>query len=117
MVAHALLSLGIVTRKEGKIMKRITSCLSLVVLMGSLAGTAMAADDGVIMKQESVPGSYCHEKFAAIRPSTLDTDNPTADTGIVIDFYGSCDESPTGADQVQEQKLDAQHRFEQDYED
>jgi hypothetical protein len=111
---------GVITGKEVKIMKRITSCLSLVVLMGSLAGTAMAADDGVIMKQESVPGSYCHEKFAAVRPSTLDTDDPTAKsaaTGDVIDFYGPCDESPTGADQVHEQKLDEQHRFEQDYED
>jgi hypothetical protein len=29
----------------------------------------------------------------------------------VIDFYGPCDESPTGKDQVQEQRLEEEHRF------
>ena len=98
-------------------MKIATSFLAGLVLMGSVGVSGAKAADGVLMKQEFAPGSYCHQKFAAIRPSTLDTDNPTADTGIAIDFYGSCDESPTGADQVHEQKLDEQHRFEQDYED
>ncbi|MEA2660327.1 MAG: hypothetical protein QOF64_3192, partial [Candidatus Binatota bacterium] len=34
----------------------------------------------------------------------------------IIDFYGDCNESPVGEDQVQEQKLDLQHRFVIDYE-
>ena len=37
--------------------------------------------------------------------------------GAIIDFYGSCDETPNGTDQVQGQKLEAQHRFANDYED
>jgi hypothetical protein len=101
-------------------MKRITSCLSVLVLIGSLGVSAARAADGVLLKNEDVPGSYCHETFPAIRPSTLDTDHPilkSANTGDVIDFYGPCDESPTGKDQVWQQKLDEQHRWELDYDD
>jgi hypothetical protein len=59
-------------------------------------------------------------KFAAIRPRTLDTDHPQLkrpDTGDVIDFYGACDESPTGMDQVISQKHEEEFRFGRDYED
>jgi hypothetical protein len=35
----------------------------------------------------------------------------------VIDYYGACDESPTGTDQVIQQKQDEQMRFGRDYED
>ena len=59
-------------------------------------------------------------KFPAIRPTTLDTDHPQLkrpDTGDVIDFYGACDESPTGMDQVISQKHEEEFRFGRDYED
>lgn len=66
-------------------------------------------EDNLILKRELTPGSYCHEEFRAIRPSTLDTDHPTLKSpqnGDVIDYYGSCNESPVGQDQVLEQKMD-----------
>jgi hypothetical protein len=94
-------------------MKRITSCLSVLVLIGSLGLSAARAADGVLLKDEFTPGSYCHEKFPAIRTSTLDTDQPTlksSSTSDLIDFYGPCDESPTGKDQVWQQRLDEQRR-------
>jgi len=100
-------------------MKRIGTTLSILVLAGSLAGSAMAADDGVLVKEQAGE-NYCHMKFPAIRPSTLATNDPqlkSAQTGDVIDFYGSCDESPTGKDQVQEQKREASFMFGQAYED
>ena len=102
-------------------MKIATSFLAALLFMGALGAlnNAMAAD-GVLLKQEATPGSYCHLKFPAIRQSTLDDDQPVlknSSTGDVIDFYGSCDESPVGKDQIQEQKLEAQHRWAQDYED
>ena len=92
-------------------MKIANSFLASLLLIGSLGATAtaMAADDGILLKQELTPDSYCHEKFPAIDQSTLDSDDPTlksSTTGDVIDFYGSCDESPTGKDQVWQQKLD-----------
>jgi len=34
-----------------------------------------------------------------------------------IDFYGACDESPTGMDQVMAQRREEQYRLETDYED
>ena len=95
--------------------------LAGLLLIGSLgAVNAAFAADGDIEKVPLTAGSYCHEKFPAIQGRTLGTDDPTlksADTGDVIDFYGPCSEKPTGKDQQWEQRLDREHRFEQDYED
>jgi hypothetical protein len=98
-------------RKEVRIMKIRTSVFVGLLFLSSLGAvnSAIAENDGVISEQEFTPGSYCHEKFPAIDESTLDSDHPTlksSNTGDVIDFYGSCDESPTGKDQVWVQKLD-----------
>ena len=102
-------------------MKIATSILAAVLFTSTL-GTLnnVIAEDGILSKDQFTAGSYCHEKFPAIRQSTLDSDQPTlkdSSTGDVIDFYGPCDESPVGKDQVQEQKLEAQHRFESNYEE
>jgi hypothetical protein len=103
-------------------MKIRTSVFAGMLFLSSLGAftSAIAEDDGIILKQELTPGSYCHEKFRTMRPSSLDTDDPTlksSASGDVVDFYGPCDESPVGQDQIQEQKLEAQHRWAQDYED
>ena len=100
-------------------MKRIGTMVSMLVLAGSLTGSAMAANDGVLLKEEA-GYNYCHMKFPAIRESTLSTNHPTlksSTTGDVIDFYGPCDESPTGPEQVAAQRLDEQHRFDSSYND
>jgi hypothetical protein len=103
-------------RKEVKTMKIATSFLAALLFVGTLGAinTAMGAD-----KDELTPGSYCHEKFPAIRQSTLGDDQPAlkdSSTGDVVDFYGPCDEKPTGKDQDQTQKLEDQHRWEMEYE-
>lgn len=93
-------------------MTRIGAMVSVMVLFGSLAVSLFAAD-GVLLKDEA-GDNYCHMKFPAIRRRTLDTDHPQLkrpDTGDVVDFYGACDESPTGTDQVIQQKQDEQIRF------
>jgi hypothetical protein len=108
-------------RKEVGNMKIATSFLAALLLTGIL-GTlnyAIAADDDT----EKVPLSadnYYHEKFPAIQGRTLGTDNPTLKSetsGDVIDFYGSCDENPTGKDQQWQQQLEQQHRYQSGYED
>jgi len=118
-------------RKEVTIMKIATSFLARLFLIGTLGATAttMTADGvvpkqelppGVIYKQVLTPGSYCHLKFPAIREETLSSAHPVLldpSDGDVIDYYGSCDEDPLGKDQVHEQKLDAYHRWANDYED
>ena len=100
-------------------MKIATSFLAALLFTGALGSmnTAMSAD-GVISKDELATGSYCHEKFPAMTTQTLDSDNPVLNkSGAVIDFYGSCGENPVGEDQIQDQKLEAQHRFTTNYED
>jgi hypothetical protein len=96
-------------------MKNSKTFLAALILFGSVAASGMAlADDGVISKDVLTPRSYCHEKFPAMQARSLGTDDPTlksAASGDIIDFYGPCDENPTGQDQVQEQKLEQEHRM------
>ena len=100
-------------------MKIATSGLAALLLVGSLAGSAMAQDNGVLSKQELAPGSnYCHMQMRAMQPTTLGSDTPelkNTDSADIIDFYGPCDETPTGQDQVWEQKLQARRPFAHDH--
>jgi len=101
-------------------MKIATSFLAALLFAGTLGAinTAMGSDT-IPSKDELTPGSYCHEKFPAIRQSTLGDNQPelkSSSTGDVVDFYGPCDEKPTGKDQDQTQKLEDQHRWEMEYE-
>jgi hypothetical protein len=99
-------------------MKYFAEVASFLVLAGTLAGSALAAD-GVLVKEQAGE-NYCHMKFPAIRSSTLDTNHPTlksSQTGDVIDYNGPCNESPTGADQVLEQKHEESFMFGRAYED
>jgi hypothetical protein len=94
-------------------MKWLEPTVSVVLITGSLSGVALAGD-GVLLKQESTPGSYCHMKFPAIEERTLGTNRPqlkSSDTGDVVDFYGPCDENPTGKDQIVAQKFEEKHRW------
>jgi hypothetical protein len=71
------LSVVMMQRKEVRIMKIRTSVLAGLFFISSLGAINSAiAEDGILSKQEFTPGSYCHEKFPAIRPSTLNTDHP-----------------------------------------
>lgn len=94
-------------------MNWIKATTTVAMLSGLLTGSALGAD-GILLKQKDTPGSYCHMKFPAIRPKTLDTNHPELkqpDTGDVIDYYGPCDESPTGKDQVTEQRQEEQRHW------
>jgi hypothetical protein len=108
-------------RKEVRTMKIANSFLAALILLGSLgASNAFAAALGVISNQVLTPGSYCHLKFPAIEEETLASNRPVledASSGDIIDFYGPCDTDPLGKDQVQAQKLQAEHRWQREYDD
>lgn len=94
-------------------MNNFKSKLSILLAASVLATSAAAlAADGVVVEGKLTPGSYCHEKFPAIRPRSLADSQPqlkSSSTGDMIDFYGPCNESPTGNDQITAQKLEQQH--------
>jgi len=106
-------------REEVKTMKIATSLLAALLFTGTLGALNNAmAEDGILEKDQFTAGSYCHEKFPAMTEESLATANPVLDSsGDVIDFYGPCNENPVGKDQIQAQKLEAQHRWDHDYED
>ncbi len=87
-------------------MKDIKFLMAGLLLAGSFLVKPLAAADNVVVQDQLEPGSYCHMKFPAMTPETFGDRNPSFTSGDVIDFYGPCDESPSGRDQVHEQKED-----------
>ena len=101
-------------------MKSVGTTLSLLVLASSLEGSAIAASapETVMIPKGVKPGvigaialnessNFCHLRFPAIRPSTLDSDKPelkSATSGDIIDYYGPCDHDPVGKEEVAYQK-------------
>jgi hypothetical protein len=69
-----------------------------------------AGAKGVLMKEEYVPGSYCHEKIPAISESSLAGDHPALSAEEKIDFYGPCNQDPLGKDQMTKQRLESSDR-------
>ena len=78
-------------------MKIKASLLAALLVMGGFAAHSEAE---VISRTELAPGNdYCHLKFPAIAEQTLTSDRPVlkgSESADIIDFYGKCDESPTG---------------------
>src|SRR4029453_16053207 len=115
------LSVVMTQRREVKNMKIATSFLAALLFTGTLGALNNAiAEDGILSKDQLTGTSYCHEKFPAIRQSTLGDDQPElkdSSTADMIDFYGPRDENPAGKDQVQTQRLEDQHRWEMEYSD
>ena len=98
-------------------MKRVSSAISAIVLVGSLVGSVYAADNNLASESSD---NYCHLKIPAIRPRTLASAQPqtkSSASGDVIDYYGPCDESPTSQDQIISQKHDEEFSFGRSYED
>ena len=99
-------------------MKNANAFLAALIFLGITTGTALAVEDGVISKEPLTSGSYCHEKFPAMKSDSLDDNKPTLKSpasGDEVDFYGPCNESPTGKDQKNEQKLEFEHHMDNDY--
>ena len=94
-------------------MKIRTSILAGMLFIGSFGAVNSAiAEDGVLSKQEFTPSNYCHMKFPAMRESTIAENHPELNpTGDIIDFSGPCDETPTGKDQVQSQRIANSHNY------
>jgi hypothetical protein len=94
-------------------MKIATSFLAALLFTSAFGALNNAvAEDGVLLQQEDTPVSYCHEKFPAMSGTSLaGNDAQVNPTGDIIDFNGSCDETPTGKDQVQSQRIENQHHW------
>ena len=100
-------------------MKSMRLVLSMMTLTGALGLSAVSTRaETVIFKDVLTQGSYCHTKFESMREETLALSQPVLkDVDDIVDFYGPCDHSPLGKEEIQAQKIEAQHRFATDYED
>ena len=100
-------------------MKNIKSLISVVFLTGALGLSSVAVGaENVLSKDALADGSYCHMKFESIRENTLASSQPVLkDTDDIIDFYGPCNHDPLGKEEIQSQKIEMQHRFENEFND
>ncbi|HEY7219225.1 MAG TPA: hypothetical protein VH985_12655 [Candidatus Binatia bacterium] len=100
-------------------MKGIKLLLTTMALMGALGlSAASSRAETVISKELFTNGSYCHVKFESIREDTLASRQPILkDVDDIIDFYGPCNHDPLGKEEIQSQKIEMQHRFENEYND
>jgi hypothetical protein len=107
-----------IRRKEANSMKIAIPFLSAALLVG---GFVAAGNADVLSQTESALGdNYCHLRLTAITADSLVTNHPISkgpDSGDIIDFYGPCNENPVGQDQVVAQKLDQQHRPQNEFAD
>ncbi len=101
-------------------MKRIRLVLAFLLLAGTVgwvAGSASAQAQGItpqgvkpgVLEATALnrSGTYCHLKFPAIVPATLNSDKPQLkdpSAGDIVDFYGPCDHDPVGYDEVCRQR-------------
>jgi hypothetical protein len=86
-------------------MKTKTSFLTALLLVGGFVAHGGAE---VLSRTELEPDSnYCHLRFPAITEETLSSDRPVlkgSESKDIIDFYGKCNESPIGENQIASQK-------------
>ena len=100
-------------------MNNIKSLMSVVFLTGGLGlNMASAGAEAVISKDVLANDNYCHTKFESIREDTLASSQPVLkDADDIVDFYGACNHDPLGKEEIQSQKLEMQHRFQNEYND
>jgi len=100
-------------------MKSFKSLVAVALLGGALGlGAApAAAQDGILLKIEVVPG-YAHLKFPAIEANSIggvaDPELQSPNTTDVVDFYGPSDYDPTGEAEVRRQQVD-RNLFDKDW--
>ena len=92
-------------------MKSIKLLLTGMALTGALGFSAVSTRaETVISKDVFANGSYCHAKFETIRDETLASSQPVLkDVDDIVDFFGPCDHDPLVKEEIQAQKIDAQH--------
>ena len=100
--------------------KIVVSSAILAVSLGFGIARAWAVE-GVVSKEVVAAvgeGNYCHLKFPAIEPSSLGSNHPVlqdANTGDMIDYYGSCDHDPLGKEEITKQLQDEQLYLDKGY--
>ena len=112
------------TKEGGEKMKRTQLYLSLLLLLGVLGYTPIAAPAQAPQVKGVKPGviaamplnkeaTFCHLRFPAVVTKTLGTDKPQlkpATSGDIIDYYGPCDHDPLGKEEIASQKSLASER-------
>jgi hypothetical protein len=97
-----------------KKMKKTTSLISNLILSSTLfwSVATVNAEEPIVKTPLDLPG-YCHMQFPEMRSDTLDWDRPVLDdsSGNIVDFYGSCDHDPRGADAIRGQRRGLRREF------
>ena len=85
--------------------KNLTAIAGSAALAGlfAVAGSAAASDMGIVYKQAAEEASYCHIKYMAMTPQSLQSGVPEFNPSDVIDMYGPCNFDPQSPDEIRRQ--------------
>ena len=92
-------------------MKKTVSLLTNLLIASTLFWGVPSVNGEIVGGQEIVKepvsaAGYCHMQFPPMSDDSLSSERPVfdANAGNSIDFYGSCDYDPLGADEVKAQR-------------
>lgn len=88
-------------------MKKSVSLLSNLFLSSALFLGAPGVEAEEMMFAVPIDiADYCHLKFPAVREDSLSWEQPVLDplTGNIADFYGPCDNGPTGSGEIRDRR-------------
>jgi len=83
--------------------RSITGSALLAAGLFAITGTAAASDAGIVYKQASEEASYCHIKYLAMTPESLQSGVPEFNPSDVIDMYGPCGFDPQNPEELRRQ--------------
>jgi hypothetical protein len=92
-----------------KNLKPLTLSVMMAVSLTVGAGHAKADESGIISKQASSDGTYCHIKYMAFTVESLRSGALEFEPSDVIDRYGPCNFDPKSQQEVKSQ-LEAARR-------
>ncbi len=84
-------------------LKPLAVSAMMVMSLTVAAGHAKADESGIISKQASSDGTYCHIKYMALTEEALSSGNVEFDPSDVVDMYGPCSFDPKSPESVKQQ--------------
>jgi len=76
---------------------------SMLALLLAAGMSYAAGGNGIVLKDATEDGSYCHIKYMAFTEASLKSGQLEFDQQNIVDRYGSCDFDPQSPEEVKEQ--------------
>jgi hypothetical protein len=86
-----------------KLSKKSLAVSALFALTLTAGASRATAESGIIVKEASSDGTYCHIKYMALSEEALSSDTVEFNPSDVVDSYGPCSFDPKSPEARQQQ--------------